>query len=212
MPQAVDFYKKSLKLNPFLWWSFESICNTGKVHSILIMFVNASCVGKIRIKRFILCDSGERVDPSKYFTLSSAINAYKSQIIEPAINSNQNSVTIALQSQLLQQQENKNVIFNANQSNVKSLDQQQQQQQQQSSMQPPVSDSFEQKGKQEIVNLLKEVEADQLNKINNNLGQKSQPISSSGQIQPHYHHHASCVYYQNYIASLNPNSAFAVSF
>lgn len=44
--QSVEFYKKSLRLNPFIWSSFESICNIG-----------------------------EKIDPNKYFTFNSALNA-----------------------------------------------------------------------------------------------------------------------------------------
>jgi hypothetical protein len=199
MAQAVEFYKKSLKLNPFLWWSFESICNTGLIYNrIRFLFLQF-----LHLK-FFSSNLGERVDPSKYFTLNSAISAYKSQIIEPIINSNPNSLSIALQSHILQQ-ENQNVSYNTNQSNVKNLEQQQQ-----SSLQPSASDSFEQKGKQEIANILKEVETDQINKLNT-LGQKSQQINSSEALpQPHYHHHASCVYYQNYIANLNANNTSVV--
>ena len=51
MSQAVDFHKKSLRLNPFLWSSFEALCNFG-----------------------------EKVDPQKYFTLNSALNAYNNQM------------------------------------------------------------------------------------------------------------------------------------
>ena len=28
--QAIDFYKKSLRINPFMWSSFEAMCNIGK--------------------------------------------------------------------------------------------------------------------------------------------------------------------------------------
>lgn len=51
--QSVEFYKKSLRLNPFIWSSFESICNLG-----------------------------EKIDPNKYFTFNSSLNAYKNQILD----------------------------------------------------------------------------------------------------------------------------------
>lgn len=51
--QALEFYKKSLRLNPFMWSSFDSVCTMG-----------------------------EKIDPAKYFTFNSALNAYKSHILE----------------------------------------------------------------------------------------------------------------------------------
>ncbi len=54
MAQAVEFYKKSLRLNPYMWSSFEEVCNIG-----------------------------EKIDPNKYFTFNSALNAYKTHILDP---------------------------------------------------------------------------------------------------------------------------------
>lgn len=51
--QSVEFYKKSLRLNPYTWSSFEAICNIG-----------------------------EKIDPNKYFTLNSALSTYKTQIVD----------------------------------------------------------------------------------------------------------------------------------
>ena len=57
MSQAVEFHKKCLRLNPFLWSSFEALCNFG-----------------------------EKVEPSKYFTTVSAINFFNYQV-KSSINS-----------------------------------------------------------------------------------------------------------------------------
>ena len=113
--QAVDFYKKSLRLNPFMWSSFEAVCNIG-----------------------------EKIEPAKYFTINSALNAYKNQILD---------------------QENINPAFNL----INQQQQQQQQQQNQLNILKQIdqhNDLLDQKSKQDIAQILRLVETDQQNKLN----------------------------------------------
>lgn len=145
--QAVDFYKKSLRLNPFMWSSFEAICNLG-----------------------------EKAEPSKYFTFTSALNAYKAQILDS------NSLNLIANSQN-QQSTNTN---EKPQPNV--LQQQTQTQAPQILKQiDPQSDLFDQKNRQEIANILRMVESDHKLK-HQNKQQQQQLVQQQLQQQ----HHMNC--------------------
>jgi tetratricopeptide (TPR) repeat protein len=174
--QAVEFYKKSLRLNPFMWSSFEAICNIG-----------------------------EKVDPTKYFTFNSALNAYKAQILDSNIlNNNNNNHTNTTNNN---NNNNLNINNNNNNNNTHTKSSNlllNQNQQILSSQIPPMqilkqidpqSDLFDQKNRQDIANIFRMVESDYQTKFTNTTTNK-----------PSKHHH--CVHNQQQ-ANTKSNCTFA---
>jgi hypothetical protein len=178
--QAVEFYKKSLRLNPFMWSSFEAICNIG-----------------------------EKVDPTKYFTFNSALNAYKAQILDSNILNNNNNHTNTTNNN---NNNNNNLNINNNNNNnnnnthTKSSNLLLNQNQQILSSQiPPMqilkqidpqSDLFDQKNRQDIANIFRMVESDYQTKFTNTTTNK-----------PSKHHH--CVHNNQQQANTKSNCTFA---
>jgi hypothetical protein len=139
-----------------------------------------------------ICNIGEKIDPNKYFTVNSALNAYKAQIFDTNLFLNQ-------QQHQHQQQLNQQI-----QQHQQQLTQQQQQQQYQSNnhqqQQPPPPQSnvlkqidqqnemmLDSKNKQDIAHILRMVEADQQNKLNTIKQQQSRVSLSS--------HHPNCCFH-----------------
>lgn len=91
-----------------------------------------------------ICNMGEKIEPSKYFTFNSALNAYKSQVLDTNafIAPQQTPTVIPMQQQEKTQQTN-NVL--------KQIDQQ--------------NDFLDHKCKQDIAQILRLVETDQHNKL-----------------------------------------------
>lgn len=130
--QAVEFYKKSLRLNPFMWSSFDSVCTMG-----------------------------EKIDPSKYFTFNSALNAYKSHILETnsQIQTTLNNVTNQLN---VNNNNNNNVQQNQSQNQFTNVLKQQNDLQ-----------YLDQKCKHDISTILRLVEQDQQTKFLNSFNNSS---------------------------------------
>jgi tetratricopeptide (TPR) repeat protein len=142
--QAVEFYKKSLRQNPFMWSSFEHICNMG-----------------------------EKIDSGKYFTYNSALNAYKNQILDAhTLQIYQQQHENQLQQQELQmktqklQQQQQQLLQQQQQ-----FQQQQQQTQTNFNVLKQIDQEndmllMDHKCKQDIAHILRLVESDHLTKLN----------------------------------------------
>ena len=132
-----------------------------------------------------ICNIGEKIDPTKYFTYNSALNAYKSQILDTnSVLLNQHQQQLQQQQQQQQQQQH---IFLQQQQNQQMLQQQQLNvmKQQHHDMD---NDMMDHKCKQDIVQILRLVEADQITKLANPSKQKVVTVCPA-QIASHHHHH-----------------------
>jgi hypothetical protein len=127
-----------------------------------------------------VCNIGEKIDPNKYFTVNSALNAYKAQIFDTNlfINQQQHQHQQQLNQQIQQHQQQQYQSNNHQQqplqSNVlKQIDQQ--------------NDMLDSKNKQDIAHILRMVEADQQNKLNT-IKQQQNRVSLSS-------HHPNCCFH-----------------
>jgi hypothetical protein len=139
---------------------------------------------------------GDKVDPAKYFSLNSALNAYKAQILDsnslnifnnqPTTVSSQKSINLLQQQQPLSQPQMPQIQI------LKQID--------------PQSDLFDQKNRQEIANILKMLESDPSTKFSHN----KQP-------KYHHHHHHHCIHQgqqqqQQQLTNTKSNYTFCGSF
>lgn len=109
-----------------------------------------------------ICNIGEKIDPNKYFTINSALNAYKAQIYDK-------NLSLSQQQYQHQQQLNQQTQNNTQQTNQHQLINNQQQQSQSNVLKQIDQQNemmLDSKNKQDIAHILRMVEADQQNKLN----------------------------------------------